>query len=74
MSFVVAVSSAPGGGKTTLVTGVAELLGATMLFFDDYRDASTYPPDLKQCVADGADLNLWKTPTFVSNRSANGCT
>ena len=44
-SFVVAVSSAPGGGKTTLVTGAAELLGATMLFFDDYRDASTYPPD-----------------------------
>ena len=54
-SFVVAVSSAPGGGKTTLVTGAAELLGATTLFFDDYRDASTYPPDLKQWVADGAD-------------------
>ena len=69
-SFVVAVSSAPGGGKTTLVTGAAELLGATMLFFDDYRDASTYPPDLKQWVADGADLNLWKTPKFAEDLAA----
>ena len=69
-SFVVAVSSAAGGGKTTLVTGAAELLGATMLFFDDYRDASTYPPDLKKWVADGADLNLWQTPKFAEDLAA----
>ena len=69
-SFVIAVSSATGGGKTTLVTGAAELLGATMLFFDDYRDASTYPPDLKKWVADGADLNLWKTPKFAKDLAA----
>ncbi len=62
-SFVIAVSSAAGGGKTTLVTGAGALLGAATLFFDDYRDASTYPPDLKKWVADGADLNLWKTAT-----------
>ena len=52
---MVAVSSAPGGGKTTLVTGVAELLGATMLFFDDYEGVSEYPQDMKKWVADGAD-------------------
>ena len=69
-SFVVAVSSAPGGGKTTLVTGAAELLGAATLFFDDYRDASTYPPDLTKWVADGADLNLWKTPKFAEDLAA----
>ena len=69
-SFVVAVSSAAGGGKTTLVTGAAELLGAATLFFDDYRDASTYPPDLKQWVADGAELNLWKTPKFAEDLAA----
>ena len=69
-SFVVAVSSAPGGGKTTLVTGAAELLGAATLFFDDYRDASTYPPDLTKWVADGAELNLWKTPKFAEDLAA----
>ena len=69
-SFVVAVSSAAGGGKTTLVTGARELLGAAMLFFDDYREASTYPPDLKKWVADGADLNLWKTPKFADDVAA----
>ena len=69
-SFVLAVSSAAGGGKTTLVTGAAELLGATTLFFDDYRDASTYPPDLTKWVADGADLNLWKTPKFAQDLAA----
>ena len=69
-SFVVAVSSAAGGGKTTLVTKAGELLGAATLFFDDYRDASTYPPDLKKWVADGADLNLWKTPKFAEDLAA----
>ncbi len=69
-SFVIAVSSAAGGGKTTLVTGAAELLGATTLFFDDYRYVSEYPPDLKKWVDDGADLNLWKTPKFAADLAA----
>ncbi len=68
--FVVAVSSASGGGKTTLVKGAAELLGATTLFFDDYRDPSTYPPDLKKWVADGADLNEFRTPQFTKDLAA----
>ena len=69
-SFVVAVSSAPGGGKTTLVTGAAELLGATTLFFDDYAGVSEYPQDFKKWVDDGADLNLWKTPKFAEDLAA----
>ncbi len=68
--FVVAVSSASGGGKTTLVTGAAELLDATTLFFDDYRDVSEYPQDMKKWVADGADLNEWKTPKFAEDLAA----
>ena len=50
--------------------GVLLAWGATTLFFDDYRDASTYPPDLKKWVADGADLNLWKTPKFAEDLAA----
>ena len=69
-SFVVAVSSASGGGKTTLVTKAGELLGAATLFFDDYRDALTYPQDMKKWVDDGADLNLWKTPQFADDLAA----
>ncbi len=69
-SFVVAVSSASGGGKTTLVTNAGELLCATTLFFDDYRDGLTYPADMKQWVDDGADLNLWKTPKFAEDLAA----
>ncbi len=69
-SFVVAVSSAPGGGKTTLVQKAGELLGASTLFFDDYESVSEYPQDLKQWVEDGADLNLWKTPKFADDLAA----
>jgi len=68
--FVVAVSSASGGGKTTLATGAAELLGASALFFDDYAGVSQYPPDMKKWVDDGADLNLWKTPKFAEDLAA----
>ncbi len=69
-SFVVAVSSAPGGGKTTLVTKAGELLGAATLFFDDYETVSEYPQDMKKWVDDGADLNLWKTPQFAQDLAA----
>ncbi len=69
-SFVVAVSSASGGGKTTLVTRAAKLLGATTLFFDDYRAVSEYPQDLRKWVDDGAGLSQWKTPQFAQDLSA----
>ena len=46
------------------------MLGATMLFFDDYEGVSEYPQDMKKWVADGADLNLWKTPTFAADLAA----
>ena len=69
-SFVVAVSSVSGGGKTTLVTKAGRLLDATTLFFDDYRAVSQYPQDLRQWVEDGADLSEWKTPQLAKDLSA----
>ena len=69
-SFVVAVTSVAGGGKTTLVTSAAQFLGATTLFFDDYRAVSEYPQDLRKWVDDGADLNEWKTPKLAQDLSA----
>jgi hypothetical protein len=66
----VAVSSISGGGKTTLVKSVANLLKGTVLFFDDYASVSEYPPDLKKWVEDGADVNEWKTPQFAQDLAA----
>lgn len=63
-SYVIAVSSISGGGKTTLVNAVARALNATSLFFDDYASVSSYPSDLKKWVENGADVNEWKTPRF----------
>jgi uridine kinase len=63
-SFVIAVSSVLGGGKTTLVKRTAELLdGASTLFLDDYE--MERPKDLHNWIRDGADMNEWKTPQFV---------
>ena len=61
-SYIIAVSSVSGGGKTTLVKKIAEFLRGTTLFFDDYASVSEYPPDIKKWVEDGADVNEWKTP------------
>jgi uridine kinase len=66
-SYVIAVSSVSGGGKTTLVKRSAELLKASTLFFDDYASVSTYPSDMKKWVMDGADVNEWKTPQFAQD-------
>lgn len=61
--FVTAVSGVSGAGKSSVVERAVELLGnATRLHFDDYRSVSTYPPDLKEWLAQGADLDRWKTP------------
>ena len=69
-NYVVAVSSISGGGKTTLVKSVANLLEGTVLFFDHYASVSEYPPDLKKWVEDGSDVNEWKTPQFAQDLAA----
>lgn len=43
----------------------ADLLRATALHFDDYASVSEYPPDIKQWVEEGADVNEWRTPQFA---------
>lgn len=69
-NFVIAISSVSGGGKTSLVIKTAELLNATMVFFDDYADSSQYPKDNKKWLEDGADVNEWKTPQFARDVAA----
>ena len=69
-NYIIAVSAVSGGGKTTLVKSIADLLEGTALFFDDYASVSEYPPDIKKWVEDGADVNEWKTPQFAQDLTA----
>jgi uridine kinase len=69
-NYIIAVSSVSGGGKTTLVKRTADLLGGTVLFFDDYASVSQYPPDIKKWLEDGADVNEWHTPQFARDLTA----
>jgi hypothetical protein len=69
-NYVIAVSSVSGGGKTTLVKTAAERLNGPWLLFDEYKTVSRYPPDLRQWLDDGADVNEWKTPQFAQDVAA----
>jgi len=71
VTFVVAVSGISGAGKTSVIQRALELLGdACALYFDDYRQVSTYPPDLKEWADRGADAGEWKTPHLASDLRA----
>ena len=65
MAYVVAVSGISGAGKTSVIRRASELLeSAVGLYFDDYAAASTYPPDLKEWVERGANVDR-AAPAFV---------
>jgi uridine kinase len=70
-AFVVAISGMSGAGKSSVVRGTVERLGnATALYFDDYVARSTYPPDLLDWLARGADVDEWKTPHLAADLRA----
>lgn len=60
-----------GAGKSSVVRRTVEHLGnATALHFDDYIADSVYPPDLREWLARGADVDEWKTPTLAAELRA----
>lgn len=64
--FVIAIVGTSGAGKSTLIKELVKVLGdATCLSFDDYMEASTYPPAV-QWLAEGADPNQFQTPEYVA--------
>lgn len=64
------MSGISGAGKTSVVERTVELLGdAARLHFDDYLAVSTCPSDLKAWVAQGADLEAWKSPRLAADLS-----
>lgn len=68
MSCVVAVAAPIGGGKSSLVQGIAAALnGAVTLHFDDYELATQKSPaELAHWLAEGADFNALRAPGFAA--------
>ena len=65
-NFVIGISAVGGGGKTTLVRRVAELLeDAVTLHFDDYDGSNVHPPSLPEWFEEGADYDVYETPVFT---------
>ncbi|HVE70940.1 MAG TPA: hypothetical protein VNI54_06190 [Thermoanaerobaculia bacterium] len=68
MAYVVAVSGISGAGKSSVIRRTAELLGtSSVLYFDDYAASSTYPPDLKDWVERGANVDEFQTPQLAAD-------
>jgi uridine kinase len=71
MAYVVAVSGISGAGKSSVIRRTAEILdSATALYFDDYAATSTYPPDLKEWVERGANVDEFQTPQLAADLRA----
>jgi len=66
--YVVAITGVSGAGKSSVIRRSLELLGeGAALYFDDYRETSEYPPDLKEWVDRGLDVNEFKTPQLAED-------
>jgi len=67
-NIVIAVSSISGGGKSTVVHKLVELLdNSVALFFDDYETPDTYPKNPAVLLDRGADFNVIKSPLLAQH-------
>jgi len=67
-SYVIAVSSVSGGGKTMVVKKLAEILADSVaIHFDDYETAETYPQNPLELVQNGVDFNVIKSPLLAEH-------
>lgn len=69
MSHVVAVAGPPGAGKTSLVIGLARVLGnAGVLHMDSYENMTRMPMDaLKRWMREGADIDAFAFPRLLDD-------
>ncbi len=67
-NFILVISGNSGSGKTSLVREVTALLEQSVtLHFDDYASVSTYPTDMKEWLATGAEASKWQTLHMVED-------
>jgi len=70
-NFVIAVSSISGGGKSTVVHKLIELLDDSVaIYFDDYETPDTYPENPTILLNRGADFNVIKSPLLAQHLHA----
>lgn len=68
MAYVVAIAGVSGAGKSSVIRRSIELLGeGAALHFDDYRETSEYPSDLRDWAARGGAVDEWKTPRLADD-------
>jgi uridine kinase len=66
--YVVAVSGISGSGKSSVIRRAVERLGdAVSIHFDDYASVSTFPENLQEWLAQGADVNAFRTPRLADD-------
>ena len=62
--IVIAISGASGCGKTSLIEHLAKRYNCPKVLFDDHVDANTYPSNMKEWLAQGANVNKIVTADF----------
>lgn len=68
---IIAISSVSGGGKTTVVRKLVEILDdAVAIHFDDYETPDTYPKNPAALMERGADFNVIKSPLLAQHLAA----
>lgn len=68
---IIAISSVSGGGKSTVVRKLLELLDdAVAIHFDDYETPATYPKNPAALMQRGADFNVIKSPLLAQHLAA----
>jgi len=69
--IAIAVSAIAGGGKSTVVRKLVELLGdAVAIHFDDYTTPETYPNDFNAWSESGYDFNEINSPQLAQHLQA----
>ena len=69
--LLIGISGVAGGGKTTLTKALASHFdNAVAIHFDDYANSETYPADLAQWFATGADFNAFRAPQLAKDLAA----
>ncbi len=68
MTYVIAINSVSGGGKTALsLLLAAQLDNSKIIAFDDYEETNSYPDELYEWFDRGANVNEFSFPEMAKD-------